>query len=190
MTDQDKKAFDGLDDFYSQQPDDRDDPLADFYSLEALGEDAQKAEEYNRWVDRFIRQLATFRTAEEQRRKLREKGCPEEYVRRLIELGVELGGIDDTWYVRAFIQSKSTWGCRRLIDVLRQKGVDRFVIDDVLYEEKVDDRDRALDVACLLLERGTDEKRALGKMLRLGYSWTVTRQAWAEALAQEEEKGE
>lgn len=153
--------------------------MDDFYDLSDLeASPLEEGDAYRQWMGRFTRQLATFRSAEGQRRKLREKGCPEEFIAPLILMGEQIGGIDDLWYARSLIAQKRSWSLRRIRDELRARGVEGDVIAQAIADEEVSDRDRAYDLALDLVEKGLERQKAIAKLVRLGYSFSLAAEAY------------
>lgn len=146
------------------------------------------------------------RTCEEVRRRLaREQLAPEVIEEALASLG-EDGLLDDARYARLFTQDKRTlegWGSERIRRALRERGIERELVEDALAEElsppeaELPDEPAAagahgeLARALALLRQRfpqppgdrRERDRALGMLLRKGYDSEVAVDALARHAA-------
>jgi regulatory protein len=117
------------------------------------------------------------RTEFELRAYLGRREFTEPEVQAVIDELTELGYLDDARYARLFAQDKRTleqWGGERIRRALRERGVERELIERALRTE---DSGQELDRALELLRRRfpqppadrRDRDRALGMMIRKGY---------------------
>lgn len=110
--------------------------------------------------------------------RLLERGCPEKTARQLLDRYEEYGTIDDKVYALLYIDSKNTYGIRRLRDELRIKGVSDGVIEDALAESEIDEVERAIDVANSAAHiHGITVHKIVGRLLRRGFSGSSIREA-------------
>jgi regulatory protein len=119
------------------------------------------------------------RTAAEVRRHLENRGCEAQAIEDAVEALRRDGLLDDARYARMFTEDKRTlehWGSERIARALRERGIDRELVESALAEvgdEHEDDLGRAL---ALLRRRFSgpprdrrDRDRAFGVLLRKGY---------------------
>ena len=120
------------------------------------------------------------RTAAELRAYLGARDLAEVEVEAAISELVELGYVDDARYARLFAQDKRTleeWGEERIRRSLRERGVERELVEAALLETAEADGTDELTRALSLLRRrfpkppaGRRERdRALGVMIRKGF---------------------
>jgi regulatory protein len=120
------------------------------------------------------------RTAVELRSYLTARELEEVEVEAAISELVELGYVDDARYARLFAQDKRTleeWGEERIRRSLRERGVERELIEAALRETAEADGADELSRALSLLRRRFPEPpadrrerdRALGVMIRKGF---------------------
>jgi regulatory protein len=118
------------------------------------------------------------RTVSEVRRHLQNRGREEAAVERAIEILQAEGYLDDARYARLFSEDKRTleeWGRERIERALRERGVDRELVDETLAAGSSDDSE--LERALSLLRRRfpdpprdrRERDRALGMLIRKGY---------------------
>jgi regulatory protein len=117
------------------------------------------------------------RTEVEVRRQLERHGASEASIDYAVDTLREQGYLDDARFARLFAEDKRNledWGSERIRRRLRERGVDRELIEDTLAAELgEDDLGRAVE----LLRRRfpapprdrRERDRALGVMLRKGY---------------------
>jgi regulatory protein len=117
------------------------------------------------------------RTETEVRRRLEQRGVEASVIAAAIRTLLDQGYLDDARFAALFAQDKREleyWGADRIRRTLRQRGIDRELIDETLgAESEESELDRALD----LLRRRfpspprdrRERDRALGVMLRKGY---------------------
>jgi len=93
---------------------------------------------------------------------------------------VELGYVDDARYARLFAQDKRTleqWGSERIRRSLRERGIDRELIEQALAQSAAGDGSDELGLALELLRRRfprppadrRERDRAIGVMVRKGF---------------------
>jgi regulatory protein len=120
------------------------------------------------------------RTAAELRAYLAARELAEAEVEAAISELVELGYVDDARYARLFAQDKRTleeWGEERIRRSLRERGVERELVEAALLETADADGADELTRALSLLRRRFPEPpadrrerdRALGVMIRKGF---------------------
>ncbi len=88
------------------------------------------------------------RSVAEVRRRLTRAGYQLELVDGAIERLLELGMLDDRTFAAAWVESRDRArprGERALQQELRQKGVDRAVIDELLDERRTDEEGQAVE---------------------------------------------
>ena len=127
------------------------------------------------------------RTEAEVRARLERGELASEQIELVIAELLEFGYLDDARYARVFTQDKrnlEAWGNERITRALRERGVERELIEAALSEDRdepmpgFDDRaDSELDRAIALLGQRfplgpaeqRDRERAFGVLARKGY---------------------
>jgi regulatory protein len=132
------------------------------------------------------------RTATELRRRLREKGFPEEVVERCVAELVERGLVDDSAFAETFVRDRVRLrpsGARRLAQELRRKGVDADTageaIEEVLRSEDVSELELARVAVSKWARRSGEEperarRRLYGFLARRGFGGDTVRQIMEE----------
>jgi regulatory protein len=132
------------------------------------------------------------RTATELRRRLKEKGFPEEVVERCVADLAERGLVDDSAFAETFVRDRVRLrpsGARRLAQELRVKGVDADTaseaIEEVLRSEDVSELELArVAVSKWARRSGEDRDRArrrlYGFLARRGFGGDTVRQIMEE----------
>ena len=124
------------------------------------------------------------RAAGELSTKLRERGFAPEAIESAIARMTELGYLDDREFADRWVESRQTYrprSVRMLKQELRQKGVDREIIETTMEEAEIDEFSdaRALAekrVASLQdLEPAIRDRRLSGYLARRGYGFDVIR---------------
>ncbi len=129
------------------------------------------------------------------RARLEREQLPADDVKAALELLEADGYLDDRRYARLFVEDRRTldaWGTERIRRALRERGIERELIDAAVVEGDGDDgtggtRTPELERALALLHRRfpepprerRDRDRALGVMLRKGYSTELALDALA-----------
>lgn len=117
------------------------------------------------------------RTTQELRAHLAAHGVPAGLVESTVAILLEDGYLDDSRFARLFVEDKhglDGWGRDRIARGLRERGLDRELIDEALAGLDGDQElERALELLrrrcpAPLRERG-ERDRALGILLRKGY---------------------
>ena len=112
-----------------------------------------------------------------------EKTYKEQIATEISDKMVELGFIDDEKYARRLIQNywnTKRFGIRRIKFELSKKGIDKYLIEDLIYEI---DPDEALDKIREVIERKyyrnlNDEKgvqRIIAALARMGHDYSDIR---------------
>jgi regulatory protein len=128
------------------------------------------------------------RTVAEVRARLERDELPEPEIDGAIGELVEFGYLDDARYARVFVQDKralDAWGNERIARVLRERGVERELIEQALHEQHDDgwgiggeslpetELDRAVGLLTQKFPAGPsdlrDRERAFGVLVRKGY---------------------
>ncbi|MFB6257074.1 MAG: regulatory protein RecX [Flavobacteriales bacterium] len=94
--------------------------------------------------------------------KLRQKGCPKEWIPEIVSELEDEGTIDEARYAEIFLQSKSGkqgWGRLRIREALREKGISKEQIEAVM--------------------KNFDEEREAGILKK------ILAEKWREAIARE-----
>jgi regulatory protein len=145
------------------------------------------------------------RTVAEVRSRLGLGELPEDEIEDAINELVEFGYLDDGRYARVFVQDRRTldaWGNERIARVLRERGVDRALIDEALRQEdgvgwnaegestSTTELDRAVVLLSQRFPTGPtdprDRERAFGVLIRKGYETETASDAvreWARQAA-------
>lgn len=122
------------------------------------------------------------------REKLHARGADPDRAEELIERFTEAGYLDDRVYALLYAESHREWGCRRLRDELGRRGVDEGFIGEAL--ETVDEEGRAYALAFEWARCGTEEKKIAGRLLRRGFSFSLSRKIAARACGPESDNVE
>ena len=132
------------------------------------------------------------RTGSELRRRLREKGFPDEVVERCVEDLAERGLVDDSAFAETFVRDRVRLrpsGARRLVQELRVKGVDADTageaIEEVLRSEEVSELELARAAVRKWARRaGEDREKARrrlhGFLARRGFGGDTVREIMEE----------
>ncbi len=117
------------------------------------------------------------RTELEVRRRLERRGAAERAIDQAVATLRELGYLDDVRFARLFTEDKRRlegWGIERIRRTLRERGIDREIVDETLGGPEADDEfQRALELLRRRFptppQNRRERDRALGVMLRKGY---------------------
>lgn len=130
------------------------------------------------WEAVLQRLLMVPHSKKDLQRRLLERGCPVKTANQLLDRYEEYGTIDDKVYALLYIDSKNTYGIRRLRDELRIKGVPGDVIDDAFAESEIDEVQRAIDVANAAAHiQGMTVRKIVGRLVRRGFTGNSIREA-------------
>ena len=105
--------------------------------------------------------------------KLKKRGAEEDQAKSLVRKYRNAGYLDDRSYALLFAETHEEWGCRRLRDELRRRGVSEFLLSAAL--EEVDEEERAASLAAEWHERGMEGRKIEGRLLRRGFSPSLCR---------------
>ncbi len=119
------------------------------------------------------------RTVSEVRERLARAELPDAEVESVMAELISLGYLDDARYARLFAQDRralDSWGRERIARTLRERGVERELIDAALLSSNAAGGDELERAAGLLEDRfpkgprePRDRERAFGVLLRKGY---------------------
>jgi regulatory protein len=144
------------------------------------------------------------RTEAEVRARLERAEVPGDEIDSVLAELLEFGYLDDARYARVFTQDKRTleaWGNERIARTLRERGVERDLIEAALAEGGGQDRDEGAGDAGSELDRAVallgqrfpggpgeprDRERAFGVLARKGYESETASDAvreWARRAA-------
>ena len=129
------------------------------------------------------------RTEAEVRGRLEQRGIDPSAADAAVSALIEQGVLDDARYARLFVEDKrglEQWGSERISRTLRDRGIDRELIEQSLAAAD-DPGESELDRALALLRRRfpdpphdrREHERALGVLLRKGYDSEVALDALA-----------
>ena len=110
-------------------------------------------------------------------------GHAEQEVEAAISRLVEAGALDDQRYARAFAADSrdlSGWGPERIGAALRDRGIDRRLIDEVCaegHDQQVERASGLLVARARGLADDRERERALGYLTRRGYCYEVAHDA-------------
>lgn len=154
-------------------------------------------EDIGKATDRAIALLARRpRSIREIRDRLRQKGFDAATIDAAIEKLEGWRYVDDEGFARYWVENRETHkprGRRLLEQELRQKGVDREVIQSTLDDADLDERESALALARAKMRTygGLDDvtaRRRLGSYLsRRGYDFGTVRATLDQVLGEDEE---
>ena len=132
------------------------------------------------------------RSEREVRQRLRKRGYSDSAIEIAVEKVVGWGYLDDQAFAEFWVENRIRHrprGARLLSQELRQKGVDRRVIDAVLDETEIDEYAAALELAekraprLANLEPDVRNRRLSQYLARRGYGWDVIRPVLDEVLS-------
>jgi regulatory protein len=126
--------------------------------------------------------------------KLRNKGYEEDTIETVVKELKEYSLIDDYAFTRAFIHDRvnlNPKGSFRIAYELKQKGVDRDIINKIFQEENIveGDRERALELVQKrmktkpLNDKRKQKQRLYNYLLRRGFSFAVIKETLDELLS-------
>jgi regulatory protein len=134
------------------------------------------------------------RSEREVRDRLRKHGYSAEAIEIAVEKVLGWGYLNDRSFAAFWVENRVQHrprGARLLSQELRQKGVDREVIEQVLDETELNEHAAALDLARKRLPRlsnldpQTRERRLADYLARRGYGWDVIRPVMREVLRED-----
>ena len=135
------------------------------------------------------------RTVTELRRRLREKGYPEEMAEECVAGLAERGLVDDASFAESFVRDRLRFrprGPQRLFQELRAKGVDRdtarATLDEVWEQEEVSEVELARQAAAKWRPRAGEtslraRRRLYNFLVRRGFSTDAVREVLDETLS-------
>ena len=118
------------------------------------------------------------RTVAEVRARLERAQVREDEIDAVIAELIEFGYLDDARYARVFTQDRralDAWGNERITRALRERGVERDLIENALAEASAadDEHERAVALLSQRFPSGPavqrDRERAFGVLVRKGY---------------------
>jgi len=129
------------------------------------------------------------RTVAEVQRRLEQRGIGEPAARAALAVLTDQGVLDDARFVRLFVEDKrglEQWGSERIRRTLRERGVDRELIEQSLAAGEDSDATELERALAVLRRRFPDpprdrreRDRALGVLLRKGYDGELALEALA-----------
>ena len=105
--------------------------------------------------------------------KLASRGADEDTAEGLVRKYTDAGYLDDRSYALLYAETHEDWGCRRLRDELRRRGVRDSFIASAL--EKVDEEARARHLAAEWKRQGLEEEKIEGRLIRRGFTPSLCR---------------
>lgn len=126
------------------------------------------------------------RTEAELRRKLKEGWYPEEAIEQAIRFVKRYGYVDDLEYVRNYVETNGRRKSRaELCNKLREKGVDKAYIDQVLEEVNPDEESQIRKILekrhYAGLETPKEEKQKhIAHLMRKGFKYEEIRRVMGE----------
>lgn len=127
----------------------------------------------------------------ELRDKLLKKTTNESEINEVILWAEEYGFLNDTEYARSYVlENQKKYGIKKIKFELKRRGIDEFLIEDLLFEmEKTDER-KAISAHLRKKLPLPYDKRQLDKAIRFlisrGYSFSDIRAALSEYGFEEE----
>ncbi len=140
-------------DFFSSLPEESGDDALEGYILALLSRGA--------WTKKQVLE------------KLASRGAGKDRAEGLVRKYADAGYLDDRSYALLFAETHGDWGCRRLRDELRRRGVKDSLIASAL--ETVDEEARALHLAAAWHRQGMEGRKMEGRLLRRGFSPSLCR---------------
>lgn len=120
------------------------------------------------------------RTESQLRTKLKQGGYPDEAVEEAIRYVKSFGYINDAEYVRSFIDSrKEKKSKKEIYAVLKQKGVDSDIIEQVFEEMDYGEEDSRQAIEALMRKRNynpdsadlKEKQKLMGYLMRKGFRY-------------------
>jgi regulatory protein len=143
------------------------------------------------------RLTASARTRAQLAQSLTDKGIPDEVADSVLDRFTELGLIDDADYAATFADSRRTrsgWSRRAIAAKLRERGVDRELIDQVMATVGPDDEfASALALGRRQWAQGSDDtrrRRLVAMLARRGYRHEIVSSVIAALEREESEVAE
>jgi regulatory protein len=136
------------------------------------------------------------RSVKELRTRLKQKGYSPAAIEAAIAKVEGWNYVDDEAFARFWVENRGAnrpRGKRLLEQELRQKGVDRAIVQHAIDDANVDERDDATRLAMTKmrsyagLDPETAKRRLSGFLARKGYGYDVIKQALAAALGSDDE---
>jgi len=122
-------------------------------------------------------------TKMELRKKLEEKNYQDsDKIEKLLDQYEEYGYINDHAYAKLYVTCHEQWGRLKLVDKMRQKGLDRNVIDIALDESGFDETENAMQVSYEMLQKGEPVKRIYSRLLSRGFTSSSVREGVRKAM--------
>lgn len=138
------------------------------------------------------------RSERELRQRLRQKGYTATAIDEAIRRVADWGYLDDEQFAAAWVEQRSSGkprSRRALAHELREKGVDREIIETAIEEADIDEVADARRLAADKWRKERDQEptkrrqRTAAFLARRGYGWDVARQVMDE-LASDDEHGD
>jgi regulatory protein len=158
------------------------------------------AEEVERATDSALRFLAYRpRSTREVTDRLRHHGYSDQAIDGAIEKLRGWRYLDDREFARFWVENRLEYrpaGSRRLLQELRQKGVEGEVVEETIEAVEVDELPAAIELARKRAERlrGLDpltrRRRLAGFLQRRGYGWDIVKPAIDQVLGEDDEEAE
>ncbi len=159
-------------------------------SAEATQAGPESARQLQRAFELAYRHLnRRDRTEAEMRAYLERREVQPEAIEQAVGELLENGYVDDARYARLFAQDKrelERWGAERIRRALRERGIDRELIESTLSGDETESESELERALALLRQRfptlcwdRRERDRALGMMLRKGYDTEVALDALA-----------
>lgn len=136
-----------------------------------FGSDDGESAPYERYL--FSLLSRGNRTKAQAAEKLKMKGASPEVIEKLIARFEDGGYLDDRAYALLFVDTHPEWGPLRLWDDLRRRGVEDPFIREAL--EETNEEERATALAEEWGAMGVKERKILERLLRRGFSFSVSR---------------
>lgn len=120
------------------------------------------------------------RTESQLRTKLKQGGYPDEAVEEAVRYVKSFGYINDTEYVRSFIDSrKEKKSKKEIYAALKQKGVDSDIIEQVFEEMDYGEEDSRQAIEVLMRKRNynpdtadlKEKQKLMGYLMRKGFRY-------------------
>lgn len=126
-------------------------------------------------LEKYLLSLLTRGTWTEKqiKEKLKIRGADEDRAEDLVRMYRNAGYLDDRSYALLFAETHPDWGCRRLRDELRRRGVRESFLSAAL--EEVDEEERAAALAEEWREGGMEGRKIEGRLLRRGFPPSLCR---------------
>ena len=144
--------------------------LKEFKNNRYNNENEDRNENFEKIREKFFNFLLKKPCTSGQAEKyLSQHDVPENFCILLMNEAVNTGLIDDAVYAKLFVDGHLSWGNKKIIYELLNRGVSRDKIDEAVNECE-DEASRAYELAENWRKLGLDERKIINRLLSRGFS--------------------